>query len=358
MIPAWLSLRPVVPARWEDVTSEWMTRAIASRHPQSIVSEVRIATRDDGTNRRVRFALTYSRGEGPATVFVKAHNAGHRWVHLRNGNLFNEVRLFASGAALPLEHPLVYCAVPDYPRLDFLLVMEDLASRGCDPRDATRPMRVEQVADGLRGLARLHRHYWGMSGASHRGLRWVKPWRATMGWKVGLARRIPTGIERAGAILSTSLRGVGGDSIVACWTRFVDALGDGAQTLLHGDAHIGNSYVAQDGTTGFLDWQVVRRGHWSQDIGYFLVGALTETDRRDHERELLRFYLDALELPADATPGFDDAWLRYRQGHAYGLAVWLSTLGADGYQAPAISRAMVGRYAAAFSEHDTIGALG
>ena len=84
-------------------------------------------------------------------------------MHLRNGNLFNEARLFASGVSIPVDHPRVYKSIVDWLRLDFLLVMEDLTHRGADPRDATRPMTVEQVADGLRGLARLHSRYWGFS---------------------------------------------------------------------------------------------------------------------------------------------------------------------------------------------------
>jgi hypothetical protein len=45
--------------------------------------------------------------------------------------------------------------------MDFLIVMEDLTHRGADPRDATRPMTVDQVARGLRGLASLHNQYRG-----------------------------------------------------------------------------------------------------------------------------------------------------------------------------------------------------
>ena len=145
-----------------------MTAAITRHHPDASVADVSILTVDDGTNRRVRLGLTYSRGAGPASVFLKAHAPAHRIVHLRNGNLFNEARLFACGAELPVEHPLVYKAVVDYLRLDFLLVMEDLKQRGADPRDATRPLTHEQVAMGLRGLARLHSRYWGFSRKSHR----------------------------------------------------------------------------------------------------------------------------------------------------------------------------------------------
>src|SRR6185295_18068916 len=109
-------------------------------------------------------------------------------MHLRNGNLFNEARLFASGVPLRVDHPTVYKSIVDRLRLDFLLVMEDLIQRGADPRDATRPMSVAQVADGLRGLARLHSQYWGFSGSTHSKLRWVKTWEPSQGWQVGLKK--------------------------------------------------------------------------------------------------------------------------------------------------------------------------
>jgi aminoglycoside phosphotransferase (APT) family kinase protein len=121
-------------------------------------------------------------------------------------------------------------------------------------------------------------------------------------------------------------------------------------TLLHGDAHIGNTYVLPNGDVGFLDWQVVRRGEWSQDVGYFLVGSLIEQDRRRSEKKLLEEYCAALEVPDGQRPSKADAWLRYRATPAYGLAIWLSTLGTDGWQRREVSLALAQRYATAFVE--------
>lgn len=357
MLPRWLSLFPVVPERWDSLDADWFTRALKRDHPGAKISAVRLVQSDDGTNRRARFALDYAEGSGPAQLFLKAHAPSHRWVHLRNGNLFLESRLFASGTELPLEHPKVYLAVPDYPRLDFLLVMEDLTLRGADPRDALRPMTVEQVAGGLAGLAALHGAYWGMTASSHRRLRWVKQWEPSQGWQVGLRARIPTGLSRSGRELPEEVRNLSADRVVDLWAANVATLASGHQTLLHGDAHIGNTYILPDGTTGFLDWQVVRRGNWIQDVGYFLVGSLTVEDRRRHETELLRAYLEALPVAEAQRPTWDEAWLRYRQSPAYGLAIWLSTLGTDGWQPHAISRALAERYGAAFADHGTAAAL-
>jgi hypothetical protein len=334
-----------------------MTAAIGRHHPGARVSDVRIVNEDDGTNRRVRFELTYAEGSGPETVFCKAHQPAHRLVHLRNGNLFGEARLFASGVPLAVEHPVVYRAIVDRPRLDFLLVMEDVVARGADPRNATRPLTIDQVAKGLRGLARLHSQYWGFSGRSHSSLRWVKTWRPTKGWQVGLRRRVPSGLERAAGQVPDEVAGHDGDAIVDLWASYVGTLGQGPVTLLHGDAHIGNTYVLPDDDVGFLDWQVVRRGHWSQDVGHFLIGALTEDDRRAHDRDLVEEYRRSLALPDGQRPTAADAWKWYRATPVYGLAIWLSTLGSVGYQPQEVSLPLVQRFASAFVELEAVAAL-
>jgi hypothetical protein len=151
----------VVPKDWSELTPEWMTAALAERQPGAVVDAVTVAMRDDGTNRRARLAVTYEAGPaGPAKVFVKAVDPDHKFLIKLTSGLLHEPRLFNSKVELPLEHPLVYAAVIDEADEDFMLVMEDLTERDADPRDATRPLSVEQAADGVRGLARMHGQYW------------------------------------------------------------------------------------------------------------------------------------------------------------------------------------------------------
>ena len=126
------------------------------------------------------------------------------------------------------------------------------------------------------------------------------------------------------------------DLFVDIWARYIRTLTEAPQTLLHGDPHIGNNYVLPDDTVGFLDWQMVRRGNFSLDLGYFLQGALTIADRRNSERDLIEEYRGALELPADELPSAEETWLRYRASVAHGLAIWIATLsGGDAWQRPA-----------------------
>jgi len=338
-----------IPSDWDDVTPGWMTEAIASRYPGARVSQATLIMVDNGTNRRARFALRYDEGSGPEVVFVKAEGE-FREVHARNGNLFNEPALMVSGALLPVDHPLAFKVLIDWPGLDYVIVMEDVTERGGDPRDATRPLTVDQTANGLRGLARLHSQYWGFSGATHPALAWVQTWEPAEGFAVGLRARVPLGLERGERCLPDEVRELGAEALVDLWARFVSSLADDPVTLLHGDAHIGNTYVLPDGDIGFLDWQVLRRGNWSHDVGYFLIGALSVEDRRRHERELIEEYRQALVVPAAQRPSADEAWLRYRASPAYGLPVWLATLGTDTAQRREVCLALSERYGAAAVE--------
>ncbi len=345
-----------IPMNWEEVTPEWMTAAVASRHPDARVSDVTLLMTDGGTNRRARFGLRYERGSGPEVVFVKAEGA-HREIHAMNGNMFNEAELFASGVPIPVDHPLPYKVIIDRPRLDYVIVMEDVIRRGADPRDATRPMTVDQVANGVRGLARLHSQYWGLSPASLPALDWIQTWAPTEGFQRPLAQRVPLGLARAAGHLPDALAKYDSETIVAMSGRFLASLTKGPVTLLHADPHIGNSYVLPHDDVGFLDWQCARRGNWSQDVGYFVMGALTVEARRHHEAALLEEYRTALDVRTEERPSFDEAWLRYRASAAYGLAVWLATLSSDSAQSTAVSLALSERYATAAVDLNAEGAL-
>ncbi len=345
-----------IPQQWDQVTPEWMTAAISRHCPGAHVSDVEVVMVDNGTNRRARLGLSYDEGSGPDVVFVKAEG-DYREAHSRNGNMFNEPDLFSAGVPIPVDHPLAYKVLIDRPGLDYVIVMEDVTVRGADPRDATRPLTVDQVASGLGGLARLHSRYWGFSAATHPELAWVQTWEATEGFAEGLAARIPEGLARGAACLPEEVTQLGVPAILSVWARAVGSLALEPLTLLHGDPHIGNTYVLPQDEMGFLDWQVVRRGNWSHDVGYFLVSALTVDDRRSSETELVEAYREALALSGGQRPSKEEAWLRYRASPGYGLAVWLATLGTDTAQRREVCLRLCERYAAAFLELDSTEAL-
>ncbi|HEY5840498.1 MAG TPA: phosphotransferase [Mycobacterium sp.] len=345
-----------IPQGWEEITAEWMTTALADHFPGARVDDVAVVLRDDGTNRRARLQLKYSAGAGPATVFAKAVDPEHADLVALTSGLYHEPRLFSSGVALPLDHPEVYTAIIDEDRRDFLMIMEDVVARGADPRDSTRPMTVEQAAAGVRGLARLHSEYWGDRLIKQPALRWVEPFVAFAGLEYA---PLHIAHERLGDTVAAEIIALSGTELfVNIWARYIGSLTASPPTLLHGDPHIGNTYVLPDETVGFLDWQMVRRGSFSLDLGYFLQGALTIEDRRRSERDLISEYRNELHLPASELPTAQDIWLRYRASVAHGLAIWMATLsGGDAWQRADICLAFAQRYSAAFVDLETPQAL-
>jgi sulfur transfer complex TusBCD TusB component (DsrH family) len=345
-----------LPRSWDEITPGWMTAALAEHFPGATVDGVSVALRDDGTNRRARLALKYSAGSGPATVFAKAVDPDHAELVALTSGLFHEPRLFSSGVELPLDHPTVYAALIDEPGSNFLMIMEDVVARGADPRDSTRPMSIEQVANGVRGLARMHSRFWGDRLAATPALDWLEPFVAFEGLEYA---PLHIAHERLGDTVDAGILGLSGtDLFVDVWARYIGTLTTAPQTLLHGDPHIGNTYVLPGDDVGFLDWQMARRGNWSLDLGYFLQGALTVEDRRRAERDLLDEYRGALTLPSDELPSTEEVWLRYRASVAHGLAIWMATLsGGDAWQRADICLAFAQRYSAAFIDLDTRAAL-
>lgn len=345
-----------LPRGWDDITPDWMTAALSRHHPDAVVDAVAVVLRDDGTNKRARLALTYSAGSGPATVFAKAVDPDHAELVALTSGLYHEPRLFTSGVELPLDHPTVYTALIDQDRSDFLMIMEDVVARGADPRDSTRPMSIDQVANGVRGLARMHSRFWGQRLDTYPTLDWLEPFVAFEGMQYA---PLHIAHERLGETVAPEILALSGTELfIDIWARYIGTLTRSTQTLLHGDPHIGNTYLLPNDDVGFLDWQMARRGNWSLDLGYFLQGALTIEDRRRSERDLLAEYRGALELPAGEMPTAEEVWLRYRASVAHGLAIWMATLsGGDAWQGADICLALAQRYGAAFVDLETPKAL-
>ena len=247
-------------------------------------------------------------------------------------------------------------ALIDEADYDFVMIMEDLTARGADPRDATRPMTIEEVATGVRGLGRMHGKYWGDRVLRNPALGWLEPF---LPWDGMEMAPLPAALERLGDDAPASVTSLTIDKLIeSIWKPYIRTLTASPQTLLHGDPHIGNTYLLPSGEVGFLDWQVARRGNWSLDLGYFLQGALTVADRRRSERALLEEYRESLGLPEDEMPTIDEIWLRYRASVAHGLTLWLCTASAgELWQRPDIAIALAQRYSIAYADLDTPSAL-
>lgn len=343
-----------VPHALTDLTPRWMTAALSSRLPGVIVASVEVEPARAGTNAHARVALTYRRGSGPASVFVKGPGSLHNRLSLAAlGALATEARLAAAGVELPLPHPRPYAGAVDRRRLAAAVVMDDVVASGATPNDGVRPLSVAQVRSGLGALAHLHAAFAGARRPP--ALAFLRPWRLSRGWALVSAANLGRGVRRHRRLTGRSPMpaGLTVPDLARQFRRWATVAGTGAQTLLHGDPHPANTYALAGDQIGFCDWQLARTGHWSHDVGYFVTGSLHPGERRAHERSLLDGYLGSLRAGGGAAEAPDAAWERYRASQAYGLAAWLHTLAFATFQPDALSLAMVARYAAAYGDLDT-----
>lgn len=231
---------------------------------------------------------------------------------------------------LELEAPRCFGGAFDPETTYFGLLLEDLTERGATFPNVTVRTSSDDVRPLLDTLAALHARYW-QSPRFSGDLGWVEthvsgdvahlmnnlaPFHIaqeveTENFKREMVQRLRTSAPEL-------LAGV--QAVQQHQSRL-------PQTLLHGDTHIGNTYRLPDGSAGLLDWQLMVRGHHMHDVNYFITTALSIEDRRNHERELLAYYLDRLAAQGAAdVPTFEDSWREYRRTLVWGVYIgWLTT---------------------------------
>jgi hypothetical protein len=328
----------------DDFTAEWFSDALGvpveSAEIQHIVW---------GTGTKVLMKLAYGEETGlPDAVCVK----GGFDEKLRGFGVetaYETETQFFAGVAPSLDASLPRCV---YAR-DGIVVLEDLAAAGATFGDPLEPWDADRVAAALEVQAAWHRPTWGIkhgpvaemsvgSGpvrAAAEVLLGAEHWATTFASPD--APQIPASIDDRERIM-TAFREL--------WKRD----GAGPVGLAHGDAHIGNTYIAADGAPGFLDWQGTCRAPSFYDVAYFIGGAMETDARRAAERDLVRHYLAALASGDGPMIDFDTAWEDYRRYTLHGF-LWVVT--PPVMQPPAKVKAMGQRHAIAIADHDTLSVL-
>lgn len=268
----------------------------------------------------------------------------------------NEVAFYAGlRPELDIEAPRCLGADYDEQSKRLGIALEDLTERGATFPNVLGDVRLDQVRSLLATLARLHARFWN-SPRFEADLHWVET--HLDGGVAELMNGLAPGYiqheidtQRFKRELVGRL-GTTGDRLLAGVRAVQRHQARGPTTLLHGDAHLGNTYLVGD-RGGLLDWQLSVRGHPIHDVSYLVTTALSIAERRRHERELLRFYLDRLAAEGvSGAPPFDAMLAEFGRALVWGVYIgWLTTPVVNyGWEINVVNHL---RLTAAYEDHDT-----
>jgi hypothetical protein len=340
------------PARLEEVLEpDWLTTVLATRWPGVAVREVRVVETIVTLATKVRLALSIEGGADnvPTRLCIKG-------VLTDSGAIAASSiieTLFYRNAAATIDVRVPGCIHADLNAAgtNGVIVMRDVIAAGGVFCSALVPFTPQQASDGLEQLAHLH-----VAGRQGTTL-YQSPWIPRFLDRITATPIMPLDTLQSlldgprGEPLPDSIRDAKrlqrGLEALAAQTR------KGPNCLIHGDAHAGNVYRDAEGRLGIVDWQILQKGGWAQDVAYHLASVLTPEERRAHERALLAQYLDRLRSLGGPAIGADEAWLRYRTGMVYGYYLWAITRKVE----PEITLEFVRRLGLAVSDLESFAAL-
>lgn len=353
-----------VPWRWEAITPDWMTATLCRGVPGAKVLKVSPANGSVGTSTRQALDLVLNdsaRAAGiPSRVFTKSTPMVKQRLLLGNC-LFGEAGFYRDfRPQIEMEAPTGYWACVADRSLRSMIVMEDVvATRQAVFNMDGASVSYDEMAGLLTGLARLHGRFWQDASLAKR--RWLRDTPAYLDDNhryLAMSHWAGVGMEIAPELLPAGVAGRIDDIWAGIVRRNARERLDRNFTLLHGDAHIAQTYRTGDAKMGFCDWQVMLRGPWAWDVSYIVSTGLDIEDRRAWEERLLRGYAD--ELAASGGPRLEWAHLleAYRAHIPYAFVAWAFTIGYSTQvrevQPELTTRRLVERTAAAMSDHRSI----
>jgi hypothetical protein len=347
-----------LPLTMQEISPQWLTDALRQRHPTWHVESVEIIEVMEGTSTKIRVRPRFGAYGGPEampdTLIVKggfeAHSPAMQPMYLNEMRFYRDVQSLIS-----IRSPICYFAGTDEASHQSIVIMEDLVNRGVEFCHALRPQSYAQVSRRLASIARYHAQTWNSADFQVGGnLAWVGG--RHEGWSLDYQHhyleperwqhymQLPRSMVVSRPMRDRSWM-MGALQYLAEYHRRWPLC------LHHGDTHLGNLYIEQDGEPGFFDAQV-SRGPWQLEVTYHLIAALDIADRRRWERDLLREYLASLSGHGIDAPSFDDAWEAHRREIVYGLFIFL--INETGFQTEAINTAYAARFGAAALDHQTV----
>jgi len=366
---------PALPLAPSDLTPEWLTATLrgAGHLGAASVVSARVEAIGQGVGvlcQLARIALAYDRPApgAPARLVAKLPTTDPQTRGMVSLFRFyeREVRFYQELApSVALATPRCWAGALDADSGDFALLLEDLGGeRVVDQLAGATAADAALVVDEI---SALHAAWWGDPRLAE--LAWLPPVDSDVN-RMGLGL-YPTAwasfLDRFGDAVSPEARAYGdrlGDRVLP----LLEEVGDGPQTVCHGDLRLDNVFFrATPPTDGaarpvtFIDWQIAGRAVGTYDVAYFVSQSLAADVRRGCERDLLARYHGA--LVAGGVRGYDFAQCEadYRRAVVFCFVypVMAGGLGDLGNaRGRALAAAMAARSATALSDWNASELLG
>jgi hypothetical protein len=337
------------------LSPQWLGAALSCGRAQPVsVQSVHVVEVLGPSATKVRLVAECDFGAGPPTptaLCLKGFFGADVHGYLKSGVQRTEALFYRECAPLlGVRVPRCVYAGIDPRTQAGVIVMEDLIARGGRFHSVLQPYGVTEAQASLDQLARLHAG--SQAREAHR-----RPWVTSRLAALAAYDQVPASrlTELMQGPRGDGLPGVlrDGERMYAAMRALARLDPQRASVLVHGDAHAGNVFVLPEGT-GWVDWQLLQRGHWSLDVAYHVAAVLTPAQRALHERDLLQYYLDRVQAHSGSAPNLTAAWADYCAAFAYGYFLW----GITQRVAPEVIREFVVRLGSAVADHGSFEHLG
>ncbi|KAI1428014.1 kinase-like domain-containing protein [Xylaria sp. FL1777] len=335
-------LNPQLPAVVNEITPRWLSSILGVK-----VRTIKHTGGMHGTASKLFITAKNENGEKRFCLkggFNPAFIEQMPWIvmiYQREVEFFNRIAPGLKG----MDLPKAYWA--GHTPKQGIVVMEDLAARGCQFGNPVDTWPVYRVRQGVEQLAALHAKTWGVCPEDY-------PWLTS-----DYDQAILTLMQTYSTVVNGSDRPYmheylrDQERMTAVLKKHYRTRNPKFQCLLHGDAHLGNTYLDK-GAPRFLDWQMIHIGTAFHDVAYFIAGALTIENRRKYEWKLLDHYLSILEkfgVRKNLKTSDQDLRIEYRKSFLSGIG-WLMC--PYEMQPRDCVHAMAVRYAAAIDDHKVL----
>jgi len=340
------------PVNLETVISpDWLTAMLHAQWPGVLVTgaEVVEVLATQATKVRLKLDVTGG-GEGvPTQICIKGVLTDTGAVP--SASIVETLFYREAATALPVRVPGCIHASLNADGSRGVVVMHDVIAAGGRFCSALVPFTPTEAIDGLDQLARLHRD--SAPGSSAFTHVWARSFLDQISHKPIIPQADLQDLLDGprGARLDPAIRDA--QRLQGALERLAGEVRAGPLCLVHGDAHAGNIYRQADGELGLVDWQILQKGNWAQDVAYHLAAVLTPDDRRTNERALLGEYCARLKALGGPDIAADTAWYSYRIALVYGYYLWAITRKVD----PEITDTFVYRLGTAVDDLDAFDLL-